>query len=173
MLEVADVVYVLAPLGKLLPYTSEEINLLRSGDVHGYSSLGNCGKNSEKVTMIATTRPPGYLKHLKPPILTKYFGMVQGQLEQLQERHVLKVLEKSFDPLDEISVRVQASLVGKGAPFGSTSSHIRICAKVCWNILRIHGSQRQGGQQLEGMRAREIINGGTVVFLHDDKLQKR
>jgi DeoR/GlpR family transcriptional regulator of sugar metabolism len=111
MLDVGDDVYVLAPLGKLLPYSGQEINdLLGLSKQTGYGNLPTWSEISQHVTMVVTTRRLEYFIQLRPFTLTAYFARVQGEVyDRFEEDHLITI---QFDPKDDVRVRTQASILG-------------------------------------------------------------
>jgi hypothetical protein len=110
MLEVADDVYVLAPLGKLLPYSCFEINeLLELSEDTGYVSLPKWSERMQDLNMVVTTRQPDYFPQLHPRTLNTYFGHVQGEVRDKYRNHLIRV---PFDPMDDVRVRSIASVSG-------------------------------------------------------------
>lgn len=112
MLSIADYVYVLAPLGKLHPYSCKEINnLLGYSSEEGYATLPNWPEKSKDLIMVVTTRRPEYFPQLRPLELNTYFGRVQeGIINQCDANHLIRI---PFDPMDDIQVRTQASVLGR------------------------------------------------------------
>ncbi len=111
MLEVGDDVYILAPLGKLLPYTALEVNsLLDLSGEEGYSSSKSWTQRMGNITMVVTIRKPEYFIQLRPHTLHTYFAKVQGDVcHQFKDDHLVTV---PFDPMDDIQVRTHASVLG-------------------------------------------------------------
>lgn len=111
MLDVGDDVYVLVPLGKLLPYSRKEVNdLLELSTEEDYANLPNWSERSKDVKMVVTTRKPDYFTRLRPFILNSYFARVQGEVcEQSKGDRLIPI---RFDPMDDIRVRTQASVLG-------------------------------------------------------------
>ena len=110
MLEVADEIYVLAPLGKLLPYSCSEINeLLELNDDAGYATLLNWSKRFQDLYMVVTTRRPDYFPQLRPPTLNTYFGRIQEEVSDQYKQHLIRI---PFDPTGDIRVRAVASITG-------------------------------------------------------------
>jgi len=110
MLDVADEMYVLAPLGKLLPYSSSEINeFLEVSDEAGYSTLTNWSEKSQALRMVVTARGADYFPQLRPIVLNTYFGYIQRQVD---DRYKDQVITIPFDPRDDVRVRAIASVTG-------------------------------------------------------------
>ncbi|MBV6449670.1 MAG: hypothetical protein MHPDNHAH_00382 [Anaerolineales bacterium] len=110
MLDIGDDVYILAPLGKLLPYSCTDINhLLGYSDENGYAAFPNWLEKSKKLTMVITERSPEYFPQLRPHTLIAYFGRIQAEVKDLFENRLISL---SFDPMDDVRVRVQASVLG-------------------------------------------------------------
>jgi hypothetical protein len=101
--------YVLAPMGKIVPFSGDQMNELMKDHGSGYARLDDWSAKKENIKCLVTSRPRDYLVHhnFDPPTLTMHFGQVMAELEKLPG-----VDRTEFDPLDEIDVRVQASLVG-------------------------------------------------------------
>lgn len=110
MLDIGDNVYVLAPLGKLLPYSCQDINyLLDYSDDKGYAAFPNWKERAKKVTLVVTHRAPDYFPQLRPHTLNTYFGRVQEEVKELFENQLISI---PFDPMDDVRVRVQKSVLG-------------------------------------------------------------
>lgn len=111
MLEVGQDVYVLSPLGKMLPYSKEEINeLLGLSGAESYNSLPNWSEKSINSMLIVTSRGQEYFPQLRPFILNSYFARVQGEIfARFDENHLKSI---RFDPVDDIRIRTQASILG-------------------------------------------------------------
>jgi len=72
MLDVGDDVYVLAPLGKLLPYSAKEVNdLLGLSIEEGYANLPNWSERRKDLKMVVTIRKPDYFTKLRPFTLNR------------------------------------------------------------------------------------------------------
>jgi len=112
MLKIAQHIYVLAPFGKLLQYNCQDINeLLGYSDASdGYAALPNWESVSANLTMFVTSRPHEYFAEIGPACLRNHFAAVQDRLRKDYEN---RLVECPFDPLDDISVRVQVSLIGE------------------------------------------------------------
>jgi len=111
MLAEADTTYVLAPLGKFLPYSLDEINnLLDLENEEKYDSLKTWKQYVNRVYMVITTRKPEYFRQLEPVELNAYFASIQKQIFDLFEEEFLITIP--FDPMDDIRVRTQASILG-------------------------------------------------------------
>jgi hypothetical protein len=111
MIEVASEIYVLAPLGKLLPYNCDEINnLLEFNEDMGYATLPKWDERFTDRYIVITTRQPEYFPQLNPLTLITYFGRVQGEVNDHYKDNLLKI---PFDPMDDIQVRTSASILGR------------------------------------------------------------
>lgn len=111
MLDVGDDVYILAPLGKLLLFSGKEVNdLLELSAEESYANLPNWSERSKDVKIVVTTRKPDYFTKLRPFTLNSYFARVQGEVyEQFKGDRLIPI---QFDPMDDIRVRTQASILG-------------------------------------------------------------
>ena len=114
MIQEADETFVLAPLGKMLPYPGDIINeLLKLDDPEEeYRPLASWNDESQrkKVTLVVTKRAPDYFCQIKPSELGVHFGRVQANIrETFDESHLIMI---SFDPSADIQVRTQASIMG-------------------------------------------------------------
>ncbi len=109
MLEVAEKTYVLAPLGKLLPYSCSEINdLLEIGAGARYGTLPKWSDNLAKVTMVTTVRPDEYFPHFNPLTLNLYFAHIQREIGG----HYKDSISITFDPMSDPHVKAIASITG-------------------------------------------------------------
>jgi DeoR/GlpR family transcriptional regulator of sugar metabolism len=112
MLDVSDDVYVLAPLGKLLPYSCDEINELLgySGGKVRYATLANWPEKAKELIMVVTTRDPDYFRQLEPSTVGIHLGRVQAEIrDRFDEKHLITI---PFDPKSDVRVRTQASIMG-------------------------------------------------------------
>lgn len=110
MLDIGDEIYVLAPLGKVLPYSCRDINyLLDYSDDKGYAAFPNWVERSKNVKLVVTHRTPEYFTKLRPHTLITYFGRVQEEVKELFENRLISL---PFDPMDDVRVRVQTSVLG-------------------------------------------------------------
>lgn len=112
MLDVADESYVLAPLGKLLPYACEEINELLeyAGKTERYATLPNWPQKGRELTMVITTRELNYFRRIDPSCLGIHLGRVQAEIREGFDAGHLR--EIPFDPMNDVRVRTQASVMG-------------------------------------------------------------
>jgi hypothetical protein len=112
MLDVGEDVYVLAPLGKLLPYSCDEINELLgySGSQEGYATLTNWPDKAKGLIMVVTIREPEYFRQLRPSTLGIHLGRVQAEIHDKFNKERLRAI--LFNPMDDVQVRTQASIMG-------------------------------------------------------------
>lgn len=110
MLEVADEVFVLSPLGKLISYSCGQFNeALGNKGSFRYGYLPQWNSKVHNLHMVVTTRRPGYFAKLDPISLNTYFGHLQ---KEACDRFKENLIQIPFDPRDEVHVRTTASIMG-------------------------------------------------------------
>ena len=115
VINVADEVFILAPLGKVMPSSAEDVNRMMSlqGEAR-YGSEVAWSSFRDKLHVIATTRPDKYFGVIRPAALGIYLGHAE---ESLRECFGDKLTEIVFDPMDSIRVKTEAAIVGKRRAF--------------------------------------------------------
>ena len=113
MIDVADEVLVLAPLGKFLPYSCVDINSLLGlhSKTEQYSKLANWSGAASKLRITVTTRKAYYWKKLQPDKFMSYLNGVQEQLTR--NVPAARLVPLPFDPSEDTAVRIQASIAGE------------------------------------------------------------
>ncbi|MBE0682991.1 MAG: DeoR/GlpR transcriptional regulator [Anaerolineales bacterium] len=110
MLEVADDIFVLSPLGKLISYSCDQFNeALGNKGAFRYGYLPQWTSKVHRLHMVVTTRRPGYFAKLDPISLNTYFGHLQ---KEACDRFKENLIQIPFDPRDEVQVRTIASIMG-------------------------------------------------------------
>ncbi len=116
MIDVADKCYVLAPLGKVLPFSCKEINDLLGlkEEERRYDTLKEWEKKSQNVTLVVTTREAEYFSQIDPPSIGFYLGHAQAKIyDKFVEPG--KLITIPMDPAEEASVRVQGGFLERGS----------------------------------------------------------
>jgi len=111
-LEHCDKAYVLAPLGKLMPFSCAELNRrleLKDGSEQ-YQRLEMWTTHKQKLTVLVTSRPPGYPCGIEPASLSTHLVRVQAEIKDAFGRE--QVEEILFDPHDDPTVRFQIAVMG-------------------------------------------------------------
>ncbi|MGB2983727.1 MAG: hypothetical protein WBC63_07710 [Candidatus Bipolaricaulia bacterium] len=104
--------YVLAPLGKLMPFSCAELNRrleLRDGSEQ-YQKLGAWTTHKQKLTVLVTVRPPGYPCGIEPASLSTHLVRVQAEIREAFGKEQIE--EILFDPHDDPTVRFQIAVMG-------------------------------------------------------------
>jgi len=111
MIEVGNEVFVLCPLGKVLPYSCNHINkLIKNDRVYKVANWPTCNKlPNNKFWLISTYRNSGYFTQVESPNMMNYLRYTQ---KMLREKFGECVIDESFDPMEDINVKALVRLFG-------------------------------------------------------------
>lgn len=111
IIEISDEVYVVAPLGKIVPFDCDKLNnmIKKSDPKLTYSPVPGWDIGSKEINLFVSIRSDDYFSNLEPPTLRTYLGHVQSELLNRFDR--TKLYTPLFQPLEDLHLNIRAAIL--------------------------------------------------------------